>query len=101
MRHRIKTKDFEEAYLACCCLSLVDLAPKRNTLVSKPELRPAYCESVQLLKAAAFETMADDGDARRIRARELAEAGDGEEYVLERVERRVLDGHSRKQIRRR
>ena len=101
MRHGIRTEDFEETYLARCCLSFVGLASKRNTLVREPELRPAYCESVKLLKAAAFETMADDGDARRIRARELAESGDGEEYVLERVERCILDGHSRKQVRRR
>ena len=56
---------------------------------------------MQFLEAAAFESMADDGDARRIRARELAEAGDGEEQVLERVERRVLDRHPREQVRRR
>jgi hypothetical protein len=90
-----------EAHLACCCLSLVGLTPKRNALVREPDLGPAYRESVQVLEAPAFEIMADDGDARRIRARELTEASDGEEHVLERVERRVLDGHSREQVRRR
>jgi hypothetical protein len=56
---------------------------------------------MQFLEATAFEIMADDGDARWIRARELTEASDGEEHVLVRVECRVLDGHSREQVRRR
>jgi hypothetical protein len=44
--------------------------------------------------------MTDDGDAHRIRSREFTEASDGEQYVLERVERRILDRHSREHIRR-
>ena len=99
IRHRKRIT--VEAYLARCCLPLVSLTPNRNALVREPDLGPAYRESVQFLEATAFKIVADDGDARRICARELTEASDGEEHVLERVERRVLDGHSREQVRRR
>ena len=45
---------------------------------------------MKLLEAAALEGVADDGDAGRVGARELAEAGDREEHVLVRVERGVF-----------
>ena len=51
--------------------------------------------SVELFEATSFEIVADNGDARRINARELAKAGDREQYVLERVERCVFDRRSR------
>lgn len=69
---------YKGAYLACCCLALICLVPERNTLVRESKFRPAQRESVQLLEATALEIMADDGDARWIRACELAEASDGE-----------------------
>ena len=54
--------------------------------------------SVELFKATPLEIVADDGDACRIGARELAEAGDGKEHVLERVERCVFGRRSSERI---
>ena len=45
---------------------------------------------MKLLEATALEVVADDGDARGVGARYLAEASDGEEHVLVRVERGVF-----------
>jgi hypothetical protein len=78
-----KRLEIRETYLACCCFSLVSLTAKRNALVRETNLRPTQCESVQFLKTTALEIMTDDGDAHRINARELTEASDGEQNVLE------------------
>jgi len=64
--------------LACCCLALVSLVRQRNTFVRESKLGPAYCESMQTVKAPAAEIVADDGDACQIYAGELAEVSDGE-----------------------
>jgi len=53
---------------------------------------------MQALEAMSLEAVPDDGDARRILACYLAEARDGEEQVLERVERRVFGRHSRERV---
>ena len=85
---------YERTDLACGCLALVCLVPEWKALVREAKLGPAQRSSVQLLEAATLEIVADDGDTSRIGACELAEAGDGEEDVLERVERRVFCRHA-------
>jgi len=85
---------YERTDLACGCLTLVRLVPEWKALVREAKLGPAQRSSVQLLEAATLEIVADDGDASRIGACELAEAGDGEEDVLKRVERRVFCRHA-------
>lgn len=49
---------------------------------------------MELLEATALEVVADDGDARGVDARYLAEASDGEDHVLVRVERGVFGCHA-------
>ena len=53
---------------------------------------------MELFKATLLEIVADDGDACRIGACELAEAGDGKEHILERVERCIFGRSSRERI---
>jgi hypothetical protein len=86
------------AYLARRCLVLGSLVPERDTLVLESELGPTQRVSVQALEAVSLEAVADDGDARWIRACDLTEARDGEEQVLERVERSVFGRHSREHV---
>lgn len=53
-------------------------------------LGPSDRLAMQLLEPPPLHPEAHDGDPLRVRARDLSEARDGEEQVLERVERVVL-----------
>ena len=58
---------------------------------------PAYGGAMQVREPSSLHLVPDDGDVLRELARELAEAGDGEEEVLERVERVVLGRRTARQ----
>jgi len=80
--HRTRSKIWREgADFACSSLALVCLVPELHTLIREACLESAHREPVELelLEAATLEGMADDGDARRVGACELAEVGDREE----------------------
>jgi hypothetical protein len=72
-------------YLACSSLAFIHVVPERQALIREARLGPAQRKSVKLLETASLEGVANDGDARRVSAREFAEPRDREEHVLIRV----------------